>query len=296
MNPMTRLFRFIRKLCLWIGASVLLSSTLFLGYGIYFVRTLPKLDQLSYSDLVKRAQERIKDRTLNKSKHHHWVTMKEVNREAVFAIMLSEDASFFHHKGVEVDALLQSAVENIKARRYVSGASTISQQVVKNVFLTPEKTIARKVRELFVTHGLEEHFQKNQILEVYLNVAEFGPDIYGIHEAAQHYFSHPPSLLNAAEGAFLAVMLPSPKKYYQYTFVKKTLSPPKRKKIQRILRDMLTQELITPAQHSEYLTYDYFAKMTPQPEVTPLLTPATLDEEEEEEELDPVPTKELFPY
>ena len=105
---------------------------------------------------------------------------------------------------------------------------------------------------------MEDRFTKNEILEVYLNIAEFGPDIFGVHMASRYYFKKVPQRVNAAEGAFLALMLPSPKKYHYSVFRNKYLANRHKRKIQRILKDMLYKELISPQQYRDYSNYSYF--------------------------------------
>jgi len=100
---------------------------------------------------------------------------------------------------------------------------------------------------------MEERFTKNEILEIYLNIAEFGPDIFGVYMASMHYFNKEPKRINTAEGAFLALMLPSPKKYHYSIFRNKYLANRHKKKLRRILKDMLYKELISPEQYREGL-------------------------------------------
>ncbi len=189
--------------------------------------------------------------------------MKEINRELLFSIVISEDSTFFEHGGFNLEAMIDSVAENIKERRPAYGASTITQQVAKNLFLTNEKTILRKLQEAILTNKLEAKFSKNEILEVYLNIAEFGPDIFGINAASHHFFKLNPSEVNAAQGALLAQMLPSPRRHYFQIFENKNLTRAKRKRIDRILRDMLYQEYITEKQYREYVRYRYFEEGTP---------------------------------
>ena len=119
---------------------------------------------------------------------------------------MSEDSSFFQHDGINYDAILRSLLVNLKAKSFKAGGSTISQQVVKNIFLTQEKTIIRKFKGILYNKRIGEKFyKKNQILELYLNIIEAGPDIYGVNAASHIYFSKRPSELNGAEGAFVAI-------------------------------------------------------------------------------------------
>lgn len=251
-----RLFKFI---CFSIGFVVLCGFFLVSAYLYGVLSSRPDLSKYDFARLRKAAVASVQKRQEGPKSGVSWVPMKEMSRELVFSVVMGEDATFFDHEGIVYGAMMDAFVENLRRRKYALGASTISQQVVKNVFLTREKTLSRKLREFVITRDLEANFSKNQILEVYLNVAEFGPELYGVGAASRKYFKKSPFELNAAEGALLAVMLPSPKKSFHSIFVNKNISRPKWKKIRRILKDLLLQEVITAEQYSKYLKYDYFA-------------------------------------
>ncbi len=131
------------------------------------------------------------------------------------AVLTSEDPSFFHHRGFINEAFKQSIVKNIRTEKFARGASTISMQLVKNVFLTREKTLSRKLEEILLVYILENNriASKSRMLEVYFNVIEWGPNVYGIGEAAQFYFQKKPIDLNLNECLFLASIVPKPKKF-----------------------------------------------------------------------------------
>lgn len=149
-----------------------------------------------------------------RQKPAHWVSLEQIPKKAVAAILVSEDARFFEHHGYEPDSIREAMEHNRKPGvKVLRGGSTITQQVVKNLFLSPEKTVVRKVRELLLAVELERRFPKRKILETYLNIAEWGPGVYGIESAAEHYFHKKPSSLTARDGAILAFMLPNPIKY-----------------------------------------------------------------------------------
>ena len=198
-------------------------------------------------------------------RRYRWIAIDEVSRDLLYSVVLAEDAEFFEHEGVAFDALLNSLADNIKRRKIESGGSTITQQTVKNVFLTNERTLLRKLKELLIARDIEEKLSKNEILEVYLNIAEFGPDIIGVNSASHKYFQKTPNEINAAEGAFLALLLPSPRRLAYSMVENKNLTKAHRNKIRRILGDMLHNEYISLKQYQEYLQYDYFdsTKNTP---------------------------------
>ncbi|MFK7049590.1 transglycosylase domain-containing protein [Flavobacterium columnare] len=135
------------------------------------------------------------------------------------AVLTSEDPSFFRHRGFITEAFKQSIIKNIRTKRFARGASTISMQLVKNVFLTREKTLSRKLEEILLVYILENNqiASKQRMLEVYFNIIEWGPNIYGISEAAAFYFQKKPQYLNLNECLFLASIVPKPKKFmYQF--------------------------------------------------------------------------------
>lgn len=130
-------------------------------------------------------------------------------------VLTSEDPSFFSHRGFINDAFKQSILKNIRTKKFSRGASTISMQLVKNVFLTREKTFSRKLEEILLVYILENNriASKQRMLEVYFNVIEWGPNVYGIGEAANFYFNKIPSELTLKECLFLASIVPKPKKF-----------------------------------------------------------------------------------
>lgn len=134
------------------------------------------------------------------------------------AVMTTEDSSFFTNSGFNMHALRASIEENLTHGRFKRGASTIAMQMVKNVFLDRKKLLVRKIREAFLVFLMETvvDIPKERIMEVYLNVIEFGPGIFGIHEASLHYFGKRPDELTLGEVAWFASIIPSPKRYHVY--------------------------------------------------------------------------------
>ncbi|NRT16294.1 hypothetical protein HNP99_002658 [Flavobacterium sp. 28A] len=134
-------------------------------------------------------------------------------------VLTTEDPSFFSHHGFINEAFKQSIVKNIKTKKFARGASTISMQLIKNVFLTREKTVSRKLEEILLVYILENNriVSKERMLEVYFNIIEWGPNVYGIGEASKFYFQKKPDQLNFNECLYLARIIPSPKKFmYQF--------------------------------------------------------------------------------
>lgn len=137
--------------------------------------------------------------------------MHNIPRHMALAVVAAEDQNFPHHFGFDVDAITR-AVEHNEKGRTVRGASTISQQVAKNLFLWSGRSYVRKGLEAGLTVLIELLWPKKRILEVYLNIAEFGDGTYGVNAAARRFFNKPPDRLTAQEAALLAAVLPSPKR------------------------------------------------------------------------------------
>jgi hypothetical protein len=143
-----------------------------------------------------------------------WTPRSAISRHMETAVLICEDGGFFRHDGFDQEAIRNSIRENVKAGKFVRGASTISMQLAKNLYLSRDKTLSRKLQEAALTMLLEQELSKDQILELYLNVIEFGPGIYGIRAAAQHYFATTPAELSLGQSLYLASILPSPSRQY----------------------------------------------------------------------------------
>jgi monofunctional biosynthetic peptidoglycan transglycosylase len=187
----------------------------------------------------------------------YWVRLDQISSYGKWAIILSEDWGFYDHQGVDYDELKKAIDESVRELRLVRGASTISQQVVKNVFLSSNRSIIRKVHELILTQKMEKVVPKKKILETYFNIVEFGPKIYGIRNASYHYFKKHPSALNPREAAFLAMLLPSPKRYY-ISFKNKKLTGFARSRIKAILLKMRWARILTEEQRQLWLSQNFF--------------------------------------
>ncbi|MBL7556037.1 MAG: transglycosylase domain-containing protein [Bdellovibrionaceae bacterium] len=178
----------------------------------------------------------------------NYVPLSQISKVMQKTVVLTEDSLFYTHKGFDWESIEKSAKENLDGGKYKRGGSTITQQLAKNLYLTKDKTLIRKMIEAFITLQIEKHLTKNEILEKYLNVVEFGKDIYGVKPAAWHYFKKSPSQLDVVESAFLAMLLPNPKKYSR-SFYSKKLTPFAFKRIKRIVSDMYQYNRITEEQY-----------------------------------------------
>lgn len=143
----------------------------------------------------------------------------QISPYLIGAVLQSEDPSFLQHRGFLEEAFRESIIKNYKEKRFARGGSTISMQLVKNVFLSRDKTVSRKAEEALIVYLIENTglVSKERMLEVYLNVIEWGPNIYGIGEASRFYFNKKPAALNLNESVFLSAIIPNPK-YYKYHF------------------------------------------------------------------------------
>lgn len=139
-----------------------------------------------------------------------WVPLAQVSPMLLKAVLIGEDDKFYQHEGFDYEALEQAFEKNLKEGRFAAGASTISQQLTKNLFLSPEKSITRKLKEAILTWRMEHTLPKRRILELYVNVAEWGDGIFGIEAAARHHFRKSASQLTSMEAARLAAVLPNP--------------------------------------------------------------------------------------
>jgi hypothetical protein len=142
-----------------------------------------------------------------------WTDLDNISPFMIAAVLTTEDGAFYKHHGFNHAAIRSSVAANLKARRFVRGASTITMQLTKNLFLSREKTLSRKIEEIILTDYLEQEFRKDDMMELYLNVIEFGPDVYGVTRAADFYFGRKPEELNLPESFFLASIMPTPLGY-----------------------------------------------------------------------------------
>ncbi len=140
-----------------------------------------------------------------------WVSRFGVSKNMETALLICEDAGFWRHHGFDEEAIKNSIRDNFKAGRFIRGASTLSMQLAKNLYLSHKKNLSRKLEEAVLTMLLEQELTKDQILELYLNVVEFGPGIYGIGPAARHYFNTTAARLSLGQALYIASILPNPR-------------------------------------------------------------------------------------
>jgi len=142
-----------------------------------------------------------------------WVPLSSISPYLIKAVLIGEDDKFWGHEGFDYEAILKAIEKDIKAKKFRLGGSTISQQLTKNLYLSPSKNPMRKLREALITWRIEKVLTKKRILELYLNVVEWGEGIFGIEAASRHYYEKSASDLTPEEAARLAAVLPNPLKY-----------------------------------------------------------------------------------
>lgn len=182
----------------------------------------------------------------------NYVALDDVSEIAVLAIINSEDIGFYKHHGFDVREIIKSIQKNFWHLQWARGGSTITQQVVKNVFLNEHKTLHRKIQEAYLTLRLEGRLNKRQILEKYLNVIELGPNIFGIKQAAEYYFHKNAKDLTTLDSAYLAHLLPNPK-LYSKSFQQQKLKGYSRSRVLRICWNLWYSGYISA---NEYLSFE----------------------------------------
>jgi monofunctional biosynthetic peptidoglycan transglycosylase len=235
-----------------------------------------------YVEIVKKSEKEW-DAIFVKKRPAKWIGLADISPNVVNAVLISEDANFWGHNGFDWEETFEAFKTNLAKGKFARGGSTISQQVAKNVFLSNKKTLSRKLVELILALRMEKQLNKRKILEIYFNIVEFGDGIYGIRQAAYVYFNKHPSQLTVKEGAFLAMLLPNPKKY-SVSFRAKELTPYARATINRIIHKLFAAHRLNGAQvMAEMQTPLSFEKSQ---SFTPVDTEFQDDQEEETPEPD----------
>jgi monofunctional biosynthetic peptidoglycan transglycosylase len=174
------------------------------------VRPLVKTNPTTTAFMAIRAQE-ARDKGQTPRHVQRWIGYAQVSAELKRAVLVAEDDAFFQHEGVDFEQLQESLEVDWARGRFSRGASTITQQLAKNLYLSPSKNPLRKLRELIIARRLEAELKKARILEIYLNVIEWGDGVYGAEAAAQTYFHQPASTLSAVQSALLAGAIVNPR-------------------------------------------------------------------------------------
>jgi monofunctional glycosyltransferase len=185
-------------------------------------------------------------------KDESYARLRDISQFTRHAVIVSEDGAFYSHKGIDWFEMRESMEKNWEHGGFVRGGSTITQQLAKNIYLNGSKSILRKVREAIIAVQIEGILSKDEILEKYLNVVEFGKNIFGVKQAAKHYFGKPPADLNVAESAFLAFLLPNPE-HYSASFDRKKLSPFARSQMKIIIERLYRFRKISESDYQQGL-------------------------------------------
>ncbi|HXK29297.1 MAG TPA: monofunctional biosynthetic peptidoglycan transglycosylase [Candidatus Binatia bacterium] len=190
--------------------------TALVGGLFYFYQSLPDVAVLKQrnpksSALMELRAEEYRQKGIRVARQHIWVPYGTISEHLKKAILLSEDAAFFSHKGVDMNELREALKRDWETGSFKRGGSTITMQLAKNLYLSPSKTPLRKVKEIIIARQIEQALPKRRIFEIYLNVVEWGRNIYGAEAAARHYFGKSAASLDILEAATLAALLPSPR-------------------------------------------------------------------------------------
>lgn len=227
----------LRRLLFWLVFTPLLIFVLvqafFLAQIGWWINHNP-----SSTSFMRHQLEVLQEKNPNAKLQHKWVPYDRISNHLKRAVIASEDDTFSEHDGVDWEAMQKAYQKNQKKGKVVSGGSTITQQLAKNLFLSGERSYLRKGEELIITYMLEMCMDKERILEIYLNVVEWGVGIFGAEAAAQHYYGVSAAALGPAQAAKLAVMLPKPR-----FFDKNTGSAYLQRRTDIILRRMNGAEL-----------------------------------------------------
>ena len=203
-----RLWRAIFKgLFYSVGAlaiAFLLAQLWFFSHIFYWSRYHPETTAFMESRLAAKPGMKLE---------HTWVAYDRISIHLKRAVVVAEDAKFLDHEGFDWEAIQEAIAKNQREGRVVAGASTITQQLAKNLFLSGERSWLRKGQEAIITWMLENTMTKRRILELYLNVAEWGEGVFGAEAAARHHFGVSAAALDAGQAAWLAAILPSPRRY-----------------------------------------------------------------------------------
>jgi monofunctional glycosyltransferase len=186
--------------------------------GVYAYVTLPDVRPLKTENPSTTAFIQLRaDEAMRQGKAprrvQRWVSYTRVATDLKRAVLLAEDAAFWQHEGVDFEQLQESLEADWARGRFIRGGSTITQQLAKNLYLSPSKNPLRKLRELVIARRLEAELKKARILELYLNVIEWGDGIYGVEAASRTYFGRPAADLDAGESALLAAAIVNPRRW-----------------------------------------------------------------------------------
>jgi monofunctional biosynthetic peptidoglycan transglycosylase len=182
----------------------------------YELITFPRVARLATEEpattaFMERRKRELRRAGKDDTLSYRWVPYSRISPNLRRAVLVSEDSEFYEHGGVDVEAMREAMKRDLKRRKLTHGGSTITQQLAKNLYLSPSRNPVRKIKEYFIARSMEKNLSKKRILELYLNVVEYGERIYGAEAAARSYFKVPASSLSPSQAALLAGCLPNPR-------------------------------------------------------------------------------------
>lgn len=202
----------------WLLLSILCAGIIAAASGVLFFVLIPDAKDLDSCLTTTMHEVRLC------RKDPSYAPLSQISENLQNAVIVSEDSAFWDHEGIDWVELRKSFETNLEKGRFARGGSTITQQLAKNVYLSSEKSVLRKIKEAVIATRIERQYKKKLILEKYLNVVEFDKNVYGAKKAARHYFQTTPNSLTIAQSAWLAFLLPNPPKY-SISFHRNKLTP-----------------------------------------------------------------------
>jgi len=199
----------------WAGWALLAALVVVAAIQLWYLGWIAwwKWNNPGETAFMRREAAALRQKNPKAELRHRWAPYSGISIHLKRAVIASEDARFSEHEGVDWEAIEKAYKENVKRGRSAKGGSTITQQLAKNLFLSPERSYVRKGQELVITYMIEALWDKRRILEVYLNVVEWGEGVFGAEAAARHYYGTTASQLGPEQAARLAAYLPNPKRY-----------------------------------------------------------------------------------
>ncbi len=212
--------KILKYVFLWGVVTLLLGLLVIFSLFVYYSRDLPRPER--FTERTVTESTKIYDRTgqvllyeLYGEERREFISLEDTPYHLIQAVMATEDSNFYSHKGFDLSGIVRSLQENIRRRKTVAGGSTITQQLIRSTFLTQERTIERKIKEVILAIEIERRYSKQEIMEWYLNQIPLGPNIYGIETASQYYFNKSASDISLPEAAILAALINAPSRLSQ---------------------------------------------------------------------------------
>jgi len=218
-----------RRVLTFLTLGLLTVTIVALAYANAFLLSLPDVSYLA----AENPDETALMRARGAERRQTWASLEDISPHLIRAVILAEDAAFYSHAGFDTHEIKEAFKRNWEAGRTVRGASTISQQLAKNLFLSTDRTYTRKLEEAFITYRLEKSLSKDRILEIYLNVIEWGDGVYGAEASARDLYRQSAKWLDPTQAATMAAMIPNPIRFHPCT--SPTSLRPRRDRILRLM-------------------------------------------------------------